>query len=300
MGHMRVFPRQLDLGETMTEAELRKQERLIARKYADRFPWEVPVWGLGNLLIWLSLWPLVFLDILPLWLAFPIACVNVMACFLPAHEAVHGMIARPGQRLRWLNELVGHLSLLPMAMPYRIQKLTHFEHHKHVNHPENDPDITTQSKGPWDAIWQSFVQRQRGKGGVLRGYGYILEKIGRSDVLVDGALYQLGFFAALFTLAWSGYAIEAALLWWAPRHIGIAYIQFFFSWAPHHPAVKRGRYDNAKFFKSRVGNIASMGMQYHLIHHLHPFIPLTDTPKAFRELRPILEARGCRFEGDLK
>jgi beta-carotene hydroxylase len=284
----------------MREAQLRKQERHIARKYADRFPWEVLVWGFGNLIIWLSLWPLVFFDLLPLWLAFPIATINVMACFLPSHEAVHGMIARPGKNLRWLNEWLGHLSLIPMAMPSRIHKYTHLEHHKHVNHPELDPDITTQSNGPWHAIWQSIVQRQRGKGGALRGYGFVLERIGRSDVLVDGALYQLTFFAILFVCAWNGYALEAALLWWLPRHIGMTYIQFFFSWAPHHPAEKLGRYSNARFFKSKIGNIASMGMQYHLIHHLYPYIPLTDTPRAFREMRPLLEERGCRFEGDLQ
>lgn len=28
-------------------------------------------------------------------------------------------------------------------------------------------------------------------------------------------------------------------------------------------------------------------------HHLHPYIPLTRTPAAYREMRPILEARGA-------
>jgi beta-carotene hydroxylase len=47
------------------------------------------------------------------------------------------------------------------------------------------------------------------------------------------------------------------------------------------------------FWKSKVGNLGTMGMQYHIVHHLHPRIPLYRTPQAYREMRPILEARGC-------
>jgi beta-carotene hydroxylase len=36
-----------------------------------------------------------------------------------------------------------------------------------------------------------------------------------------------------------------------------------------------------------------MGMQFHVIHHLYPRIPLSSTPAAFRDLKDILEIRGC-------
>jgi beta-carotene hydroxylase len=39
-----------------------------------------------------------------------------------------------------------------------------------------------------------------------------------------------------------------------------------------------------------------MGMEHHGIHHLYPAIPLTSNAAAFREMQPILEERGCRFE----
>jgi beta-carotene hydroxylase len=39
-----------------------------------------------------------------------------------------------------------------------------------------------------------------------------------------------------------------------------------------------------------------MGMQFHIIHHLYPRIPLMRTPAAYRALRPILEVRGCDLE----
>jgi beta-carotene hydroxylase len=97
-------------------------------------------------------------------------------------------------------------------------------------------------------------------------------------------------------LAWAGYGLEAALIWWLPRQIGISYISLFLSWAPHHPANEKGRYRNTRFFTSPLGNILVLGMEHHGIHHLYPAIPLTKNAAAFREMKPILEARGCRFE----
>lgn len=282
---------------TLTETDLRKQEIAIARKYADRLPWEAVAWGLGNLLVWLSLWPLVFLGIVPLWLGFIIATFNVMLCYLPSHEAQHDIIGRKGTKWRWLNELVGHVSTIPLVLPYRVAKLTHIQHHLHANKPDLDPDYSSMAKSPWHAIWKSIQNRQPGAEGGFNKYGDVLRDIGRPDALLDGALFQLTHFGILIGLAWSGYALEAALLWWLPRQIGLTYIQFFLSWAPHHPADGIGRYKDTRAFKSAWGNIGSMGMQYHIVHHLHPYIPLTDTPRAYREMRDILEQRDCRLEG---
>src|SRR6516165_8728212 len=78
--------------------ELIRQERVIARKYMGNFPLAMAIWGLGNLVCWLALWPLVFAGILPLWAAFPIATLNVILCYLPSHEAQHSNFGRPGDR----------------------------------------------------------------------------------------------------------------------------------------------------------------------------------------------------------
>jgi beta-carotene hydroxylase len=99
--------------------------------------------------------------------------------------------------------------------------------------------------------------------------------------------------AMLFTMAWTGHAIEAALLWWLPRHIGLSYIRFYLSWAPHHPREgNTERYAQAVIFKSKLGHTLSMGMETHLIHHLYPGIPNHRTKEAYFALKPILEQRG--------
>ena len=281
---------------TLSSEELMRMERDIARRHIDRFPYLAVIWGLGNLIIWLSLWPLVFFGLLPLWAGFLIATANVTLSYLPSHEAQHDIIAKPGTRLRWLNEMVGHLSLIPLVLPFRIARLTHIEHHKHTNNPDLDPDYSTTADGPAHAIWKSIQNRQPRANGGFNAYGQTLLRLDRRDMILDGVLYNLAFYGILFGLAWSGYAIEAALLWWLPRHIGLTYIQYYLSWAPHHPGKEQGRYRNTRSFRSILGNIGSLGMQYHIVHHLHPRIPLYRNPQAYWELKPILEARGANVD----
>jgi len=284
----------------MSEQQLIKLERDIASKHMGHVPWFSVAWCFVNLAVWLSLWPLVFLGLLPLWVAFPIATLNVMMSYLPSHEAQHDIIARPGQKLRWLNELVGHLSIIPLMLPFGMARLTHLEHHKHANDPALDPDHSTHADGPLQAIWKSIKNRQPGTEGGVEAYSDTLQRLGTPQAnaaLLVAVAYQLFFFAVMFALAWSGHAFEALFLWWLPRHIGLTYIQFYLSWAPHHPATAKGRYRDTRAWRSRFGNIFTMGMQYHVIHHLYPRIPLTRTPAAYWEMRPILEARGVRIDG---
>tara|TARA_R110000751_G_scaffold95172_4_gene185830 strand:+ start:11401 stop:12270 length:870 start_codon:yes stop_codon:yes gene_type:complete len=285
-----------DTPQAAFDTDLMRQEREIARRHIGKFPWMSVTWAFVNLAVWLSLWPLVLTGTLSVWIAFPIATLNVMLCYLPSHEAQHDIIARPGDKLRWLNELVGHISTIPLVLPYRVARLTHLEHHKHTNHPELDPDYGTRASGPLAAIWNSIQNRQPGSESGPNAYAAALQRIGREDVMLEAVLSTLAFYVILFGLAWSGFAIEAALLWWLPRHIGQTYIVYYLSWAPHHPAYEMGRYRNTRGFRAAFGNIASMGMQYHIVHHLHPRIPLIRTPRAFLEMRDVLEARDCRLE----
>ena len=282
----------------LDESELMALERQIARRYLGKIPWFAVIWAFGNFAIWVSLFPLVMLGILPLWAGFIIATINITLCYLPSHEAQHDIIARPGEKLRWLNELTGHVSLIPLGLPFRVARLTHMEHHKHTNHPELDPDISTKAPNAWAAVWKSIKERQpNGKGS--SSYGETLARLGGPEAAKagrDAAIHQVGFLAVLFTMAWTGFALEAALLWWLPRHIAQTYIFFYLSWAPHHPGEEIGRYRDTRGWRSKIGNILSLGMQYHIIHHLHPRIPLMKTGAAYWEMRAILEARGCELE----
>ena len=111
----------------LSSAELRKLENKIARKHSGMFPWLMVFWAFGNLIFWLSLWPLVMFDIIPLWLGFIFATISLSLVYLPTHDAQHDIIARPGQKLRWLNELVGHATTWMIvyrhgALPPRLRR----------------------------------------------------------------------------------------------------------------------------------------------------------------------------------
>lgn len=281
----------------LSNGELKRLELKIARKHSGIFPWEAVVWAFGNLAVWFALWPLVLFGYLPLWVGFPIATICVALVYLPTHEAQHDIIARPGTKWRWLNELVGHATSWLIVIPFQVLRVTHLDHHRHTNDPEKDVDITSMAPGPWSAIWAAIQGRQPA---AKRNQDYLaaLVRNGREGLVVLSLVYRFGFVAILGVLAWNGYAMEAVFLWWLPYQIAMTYIVFFLSWAPHHPGSHRTRYTNTRSWKSSVGNIGSMGMQFHIVHHLHPYIPLTRTPAAYHEMKPILEARGCRL-GDL-
>jgi len=282
----------------LSPKELLALEKQIADRFMGGLAWGSVLWGLGNLAVWLSLFPLTLSGVLPLWIAFPIATLCVMLSYLPSHEAQHRIYAREGQPLFWLNELVGNVSTIPLVMPYRVARLTHLEHHKHTNHPELDPDIGAKARNGWDLILKSIAGRQPGAK-AMKSYAATLARLGTPEAKragIEALLWQLTYLGVLFALSWSGHALEAALLWWLPRHIGLTYIQFYLSWAPHHPATGQGRYNDTRAFRSRLGNIGSMGMQFHIVHHLYPRIPLMRTPAAYWALRPVLEARGCDLE----
>ncbi|MEM1435094.1 MAG: fatty acid desaturase [Pseudomonadota bacterium] len=283
--------------DALTDTQLDVLERQIASRYMRKVPWGAVAWGIGNCLFFFTLLPVTILGYVPLWLGFVLATVSIAASYLPSHEAQHNIIAGKGRPLRWLNELVGHMSTLPLAYPYRVLRATHMEHHAHTNEPELDPDYGVHAPSGWQFLVQQIRGRLTGGDPNTHAYAKTLERIGQGELFLDAVVFEVVYHLVLFTLAWSGFALEAALLWWLPRHLALIYISYYLSWAPHHPAEETGRYRDTRGFRSRLGNIVSMGMQYHIIHHLYPRIPLALTPAAYRELKPILARRGCDLGG---
>jgi len=279
-----------------TRRDLRKEEIAIAREFHGGRTWVYAVAAIVCFAVWVSFFPLAIMGVLNLPLAFVLSCVFATGGYVTSHEAMHSNIAQPGEKLRWLNELTGQISTIPIVFPFSMARMMHLEHHYHCNDPEKDPDYTDEAPNWWMAWYKTWYNRQPRVNGSIHAYKRILAEMGTpaaKKALKETLLLQLFFMATLFAMAWSGYAIEAALLWWLPRHIGLSYIRFYLSWAPHHPREGRqGRYENSYIFKSRLGHVLSMGMETHLVHHLYPGIPNHRTRAAYFALKPILKARG--------
>lgn len=284
----------------LSSEELARLERQIARKYMQGISWKMIAWPFANLACFVALWPLVLLGHMPLWLAFPIATINVTLSYLPSHDAQHDTYARSGDRLRWLNEFIGHASVLLLANSYRVLKLTHIEHHKHTNNPDLDPDYAAnQPSTGWGSVWNTIRSFQPSSVEAL-AYGKTLERLGTNETAKarrDQLLITLAFLGVLFTMAATGHALEALFLWWLPMKLASIYIRYYLSWAPHIvPNRNTSRYKNTRTFRSWLGNISSLGMTVHIVHHLHPRIPHDRTPAAAKEMMPILIARECNLE----
>ena len=52
-----------------------EKEKEIAKRFSTRFQWEMIIIGIGQACVWLALWPLTSLNIIPLWIAFTIATI---------------------------------------------------------------------------------------------------------------------------------------------------------------------------------------------------------------------------------
>lgn len=282
----------------MDDAELTRMEREIARKYMGKLSIPMVAWPILNVTCWLALWPLVFTGMIPPWLGFIIAAFNITLAYLPSHEAQHDIYARPGEKLRWLNEAIGHLSLIPLAYGYRILRLTHLEHHKHTNTPKLDPDhIFNEGENLWQTIKLNIGSFQPNSKN-SESYAACLERLGTPEAkraYIEQIAILLTHMGILFTCAAYGYALEALLLWWLPLKLASIYIRVYLSWLPHYPGHETGRYKDTRGFKSWLGVWSSLAMTAHIVHHLHPRIPLDKTPAALRELYPILEARKCNL-----
>ena len=279
-----------------TRRDLLKEEMAIAKQFQGGTMWPYAVAAFGCFAVWLSFFPLAIAGQLNLALAFVLSCVFAVGGYVTSHEAMHSNIGRPGEKTRWLNEAVGAVSTIPIVFPFSMARIMHLEHHYHCNDPVKDPDYSDEAPNALMAWYKTWYNRQPGVDGSIHHYKRILAEMGTPEAaraLKETMVLQLVFMAVLFAMAWSGYAIEAALIWWLPRHIALSYIRFYLSWAPHHPREgKTGRYEQANFFKSRLGHVMSMAMETHLIHHLYPGIPNHRTRAAYFALKPILEKRG--------
>ena len=272
-------------------------EREIGKRYAAQGQqgWVYTAVAVICLGAWISFFPLAIYGLLPLWLGCAISALFVAGGYVIAHEAMHGNLGRVGTRRHGWNEFTGQISTIPLMLPYRMVKAMHLLHHLYCNDPVKDPDAIHAAPNVWLAMVKSWLNRQPGDGGTGARWRRHIGELGTPEAkraLVETMAFQFLGMCFFFAMAWSGHAIVVAMLWWLPRHIGLTYIHAVLSWPAHHPHDKHGRYDSTRVFKSRLGYYGSMGIEYHLIHHLYPHIPVHLTRRAYRELRPLLMMRG--------
>jgi beta-carotene hydroxylase len=295
-----AFPLGADSGlDRHVLLDLQRRERAIAKKYYEAgqaIRWKYVAATLIGFAVWVSLFPLTMLDVVPLWAAFVVSYLIATAGYITAHEAMHSTIGRRGTRGWFWNELTGQLSMVPLMFPFSIARITHLQHHRFPNDPVKDPDYPDGAPNLRAALWKGWLNRQPGKDAQVHHIKRVLlEEIGTPEAkaaLKQTVLVQLVGTLFFIGMALAGYAMEIAMVWWLPRWLALIHTHVFFSWETHHPQTGTGRYDNTRIFRSSVGSFLSMWIEFHLVHHLYPNIPMHLTKKAYFEMKPVLEARG--------
>ena len=264
-----------------------EKEKAIAKSFSQRFQWEMILIGLGQAVIWLSLWPLVLNGIIDLWVGFLIASLCACFAYLPSHEAQHGNYSRGNPKLRWLDGFVGHITLITLMYPYHLLRVTHMKHHAYTNDPEKDPDYLNAHTSSVLKVIKNVLD------GSTVDFGKYLEVFSADKAFVNSfekAIPIALLYRFILLVLVIIFPLETLLLWWLPAKIGTVYTTVFFSYFPHL-GTSTGRYQNTRFWSHWMPRYLNHSMQLHFIHHLHPGIGHYDEPKAVEALKPFLIAR---------
>ena len=264
-----------------------EKEKAIAKSFSQRFQWEMILIGLGQAVIWLSLWPLVLNGIIDLWVGFLIASLCACFAYLPSHEAQHGNYSRGNPKLRWLDEFVGHITLITLIYPYHLLRVTHMKHHAYTNDPEKDPDYLNAHTSSVLQVIKNVLD------GSTVDFGKYLEVFSADKAFVNSfekAIPIALLYRFILLVLVIMFPLETLLLWWLPTKIGTVYTTVFFSYFPHL-GTSTGRYQNTRFWTHWMPRYLNHSMQLHFVHHLHPGIGHYDEPKAIEALKPFLIAR---------
>lgn len=284
------------MSELPAELSLRA-ERTVARNYIGRFQWEMVLVGLGQFALWVTTCSLVFAGVLPLWLGFLISTGCACFAYLPSHEGQHGNISGLNENLKWLEQLVGHVSGIILCLPFGFARATHMKHHAHTNDPTKDTDHHYVA----DHWWQAALAAHREPPREMVMAHLETDQVFAKDFahgLVALRLYSV--VVVVCAMIWPLYTL---FLWWLPRKIGFSYLVVFFAHTPHKPGVDQSRYGLGRFWRTRiVPRFLVQSMTHHALHHLYPRIPHWSQPEALVALKPFIEAhkmRGAELLADL-
>lgn len=232
---------------------------------------------------------------LPMWLAAVLNGIILYGTYTVVHEGVHNNIVTRNSRFKWVNMAAAFLAAVPLWILIYPHRASHVVHHKRCN-TEDDPDIYARGAFGVVAFWR-IPLAILGQFNPLEQYrqciDYGLTRGQRYFTLANYVFYV----ALVLTAIGFGYAYELLVLWFIPFFIGYALMLVFFTWIPHHPHTITGRYHDTRCSIWPGGNLLTQGQNYHLIHHMMPWVPWYRYERVYLELRPILERHGAIIDG---
>ncbi|MBW4515479.1 MAG: fatty acid desaturase [Timaviella obliquedivisa GSE-PSE-MK23-08B] len=217
------------------------------------------------------------------WLGWCCFVINTIALHLVGtviHDASHNV----AHKNRIMNSILGHGSALMLGFSFPVFTRVHMQHHANVNDPENDPDHYVSTGGPLWLIAARFFYHE---------IFFFKRKLWRKYELLEWFLARLAVGVVIYLAVqydFLGYVFD---FWFSPALVVGLALGLFFDYLPHRPFQERDRWKNARVYPNSILNILIMGQNYHLIHHLWPSIPWYNYQQAYRDIQPLLDAKGC-------
>jgi len=236
--------------------------------------------------------------VIPYWAAM---LINVIFLYVMAHtnhEAIHRNISAGNPRLRWLNELIGHLGSFWFYLPFPAFKAVHLAHHGAPNDKAKDGDMWVARENPLLVFATCST--------ILVGYEFQIwrlirdGKLSRGDALMiyGQRLLALILIGASFPL---GIGKEVMMFWVIPALITMPGLAFFFAYVVHRPHHETDPYRSSNVILAPgllqpLVTAVFVFQNYHLVHHLNPRIPFYQYGTTFRQMRAELEGKGAAIQ----
>ena len=221
--------------------------------------------------------------------------------FMPLHETAH----KTAFDNRALNLVVGHLSAVLIAQPYEYYCLFHWEHHRHTQDPDKDPELIVGPKPVSDtqlAIAYSGLQHLAYRLRLTLRHAFTAKvavpwvPAGRRKLVVREARVHVTVYALLLLVS---VALHTAILLWVwviPLLAGQMILRpYLYS---EHTGCERTRsaFENTRTtYTGKVMKWFAWNMPYHVEHHAYPSVPFHALPELNRIVADQILFRGRSY-----
>lgn len=285
-----------DEGRVLSEDESRAVRRGVPNPRVPMPAVALPTLGLflGALAAWFGATWLVLADLSPWWLllTIPVHAVVTFLMFTVLHETAH----LAGGRVRWVNEVLGRLSIPFVAAwaSFPVLRFVHIEHHRNTNEDRHaDPDAWSELGPSWALPLRWMTQDLY----YFWFYSPLIARRPRAEV-VEQVVVLVAVVAAVTTLLATGHGWELLVIYLIPQRLGIGLLAWWFDWLPHHELEATAASNRFQATRIRVGwervmNPLMLYQNYHLVHHIHPTIPFYRYVQAWRRAESDYLDRGA-------
>jgi len=218
--------------------------------------------------------------------------------FMAVHETAH----KTAFESRGLNLMVGYVSGFLIGLPYEYYCLFHWEHHRHTQDPEKDPELIVGLKPRSDtqlAIAYSGLQQVAGRLWLMLRHALTGRVTvpwvpkGRKPVIVREARCYVAGYVLLLT---GSLALHSAILLWIwvlPLLMGQMILRPYL-YAEHTGCEStRSAFENTRTtMTTRAVHWLAWNMPYHVEHHAYPSVPFHALPKLNRIVDGEIVYRG--------